>query len=94
MTLPAFKAGQATVCHQELASEHGVSYRYFVRLPDGYVAEMGSGRSGDKRAQAVADAINVMMKWASEFPPVGVVEQIVRMNFRDEDRRSSESGEH
>lgn len=89
-TLPAYKAGRAETCWMEKINESGSGVVYYVRLPDGYMIDCGSGPVGGKRADFVRDAVNVAMKWAYEFPPVGVIESVVRNSFADEDRHNQQ----
>jgi hypothetical protein len=83
LCFPEFKAGRAEVCKIDRVTDPGPGQEYFVRLPDGYLLACGIDQV---RAELVADSLNVMLKWASFYPPVGVIESIVRYSFAEEDR--------
>ena len=87
---PEYKAGRAEVCSIDKITEQGAGQEHFVRLPDGYLIACGWDKI---RADLVADCINVMLKWSDLYPPVGVIESIVRHSFADEDRSAALSKE-
>lgn len=87
--LPAYKAGRAEVCKIDRVTDVGPGPEYFVRLPDGYLLSCGIDGI---RADLVADSLNVMLKWADFYPPVGVIESIVRHSLADEDRMHADVG--
>lgn len=82
-TFPEFKVGRAEVCEITHVTDCGPGPQYFVRLPDGYLIECGIDK---KRAGFVADCINLPLKWSNTYPPIGVIESVVRFDFADEDR--------
>ena len=86
VSLPEYKAGRAQVCKIDRVTEPGPGQEYFVCLPDGYLLACGIDQV---RADLVADALNVMLKWVDFYPPVGVIESVVRRAFEDEARITS-----
>jgi hypothetical protein len=86
---PEYKAGRAEICTMDKVNDAGAGTVTYVRLPDGYLLDCGVSGDSAKRAEFVRDAINVVMKWANLYPPVGVIESIVRYSFADEDRPRS-----
>jgi len=81
--LPEFKAGRAEVCTIDRVTDQGAGQEYFVRLPDGYLLACGSYKGADKRADAIAGLVNVVMRWEGAWPPIGVMEAVVENNLID-----------
>lgn len=81
--LPEFKAGRAEVCTIDRVTDQGAGQEHFVRLPDGYLLACGSYKGADKRAEAIAGLVNVVMRWEGSWPPIGVMESVVERNLMD-----------
>lgn len=81
--LPEYKAGRAIVGKTTRVGSHGPGTVHYVLLPDGYLIECGLD---EKRAAFLRDAVNVVMKWADEYPPIGIIDSIVKYGFQDEQR--------
>jgi hypothetical protein len=86
-TLPEYKAGKAETCYVDRVTEQGAGREFFARLPDGYLINCGPDKA---RAEFLVASANVALKWAYEFPPVGVIESVVRHSFREEDAYGGE----
>jgi len=86
--LPEYKAGKAEVCEVDRVTDVGPGHQYYVRLPDGSLVDCGIDKD---RAKFIRDAVNVVMKWSSLYPPCGVIESVVKNNYRDETRYYSDT---
>lgn len=85
--LPEFKAGKAEVCKAHTDGRTD----YLVRLPDGVVISCGSDYDGQARAAFVCEAINVVMKWADIYPPLGSLDAHVMMGIEMEGRNQQDA---
>lgn len=91
--LPEFKGGRAETCELDRVTDQGAGKEYFVRLPDGYLLPCGSWLGADKRAKAIADLVNVVMRWEGSWPPAGNMDAVVEGNIIDAFRWRASQGE-